>query len=142
MADEWATLRAEMRACRRCLEAGYDIAAGAVFLLNRQDFFVGALAEQVFEFAVEFVLMVKGGVSRLAFVENLNRHFVIHRILKFIFVDVSAKPQPSSPAAMSLLNQRRSGESDTGRFRKSLEQIVADAAGIVGLCPMSFVNHQ
>lgn len=31
MADEWATLRAEMRACRRCLEAGYDIVAGAVF---------------------------------------------------------------------------------------------------------------
>jgi uracil-DNA glycosylase len=31
VADEWATLQAEMRACRRCLEAGYDIVAGAVF---------------------------------------------------------------------------------------------------------------
>lgn len=27
----WAALQAEMRACRACLEAGYDIAAGAVF---------------------------------------------------------------------------------------------------------------
>jgi uracil-DNA glycosylase len=31
VADEWAAFQAEMRACRRCLEAGYDIAAGAVF---------------------------------------------------------------------------------------------------------------
>jgi uracil-DNA glycosylase len=29
--DEWATLQAEMRACRKCLEAGYEIAPGAVF---------------------------------------------------------------------------------------------------------------
>jgi uracil-DNA glycosylase len=27
----WVALQAEMRACRACLEAGYDIAAGAVF---------------------------------------------------------------------------------------------------------------
>jgi uracil-DNA glycosylase len=28
---EWAALQAEMRACRKCLEAGYEIAPGAVF---------------------------------------------------------------------------------------------------------------
>jgi uracil-DNA glycosylase family 4 len=28
---EWEALQAEMRACRRCLEAGYEIAPGAVF---------------------------------------------------------------------------------------------------------------
>jgi uracil-DNA glycosylase len=31
VADEWAALQAEMRACRQCLEAGYEIAPGAVF---------------------------------------------------------------------------------------------------------------
>jgi len=29
--ERWQALRAEMRACRRCLEAGYEIAPGAVF---------------------------------------------------------------------------------------------------------------
>jgi uracil-DNA glycosylase len=29
--DPWAALQAEMRACRACLEAGYDIEPGAVF---------------------------------------------------------------------------------------------------------------
>ena len=29
--DEWAALRAKMRACRKCLEAGHDITPGAVF---------------------------------------------------------------------------------------------------------------
>jgi uracil-DNA glycosylase len=29
--EEWTALQAEMRACRRCLEAGYEIAPGAVF---------------------------------------------------------------------------------------------------------------
>ncbi|MGD2039582.1 MAG: uracil-DNA glycosylase family protein [Anaerolineae bacterium] len=31
MDEEWAALQAEMRACRKCLEAGYEIVAGAVF---------------------------------------------------------------------------------------------------------------
>jgi uracil-DNA glycosylase len=31
MNEEWAGLQAEMRACRRCLEAGFDVAVGAVF---------------------------------------------------------------------------------------------------------------
>jgi uracil-DNA glycosylase family 4 len=31
VADAWAVLQAEMRACRKCLEAGYEIAPGAVF---------------------------------------------------------------------------------------------------------------
>ena len=31
MSDDWAALEADMRACRRCLEAGYAITAGAVF---------------------------------------------------------------------------------------------------------------
>jgi len=31
VSDEWAALEADMRACRRCLEAGYAIAPGAVF---------------------------------------------------------------------------------------------------------------
>ncbi len=31
MTDEWTALQAEMRACRKCLEAGYDIVPGAVF---------------------------------------------------------------------------------------------------------------
>ncbi|MEJ2736425.1 MAG: uracil-DNA glycosylase family protein [Anaerolineae bacterium] len=31
MSDEWTALEAEMRACTRCLEAGYQIAPGAVF---------------------------------------------------------------------------------------------------------------
>lgn len=31
MAGEWAAFQAEMRACLKCLEAGYDIAPGAVF---------------------------------------------------------------------------------------------------------------
>jgi uracil-DNA glycosylase len=31
VSDEWAAFRAEMRACTRCLEAGYQITAGAVF---------------------------------------------------------------------------------------------------------------
>jgi len=29
--DNWAALEADMRACRRCLEAGYAVAPGAVF---------------------------------------------------------------------------------------------------------------
>jgi uracil-DNA glycosylase family 4 len=29
--DKWAALQAEMRACRRCLEAGFEITPGAVF---------------------------------------------------------------------------------------------------------------
>jgi uracil-DNA glycosylase len=29
--DEWLTLQREMRACRQCLEAGYEIVPGAVF---------------------------------------------------------------------------------------------------------------
>lgn len=31
MSDPWAALQADMRACRQCLEAGYQIAPGAVF---------------------------------------------------------------------------------------------------------------
>ena len=31
MAGEWTALQADMRACRQCLEAGYQIATGAVF---------------------------------------------------------------------------------------------------------------
>jgi uracil-DNA glycosylase len=31
MADPWTALQAEMRACRRCLEAGFTISPGAVF---------------------------------------------------------------------------------------------------------------
>lgn len=31
MGDDWAALEADMRACRRCLEAGYAITPGAVF---------------------------------------------------------------------------------------------------------------
>ncbi|MFN2220526.1 MAG: uracil-DNA glycosylase family protein [Anaerolineae bacterium] len=31
MTGEWEALQAEMRACRRCLDAGYEIAPGAVF---------------------------------------------------------------------------------------------------------------
>lgn len=31
MTVEWAALQADMRACRRCLDAGYDITPGAVF---------------------------------------------------------------------------------------------------------------
>lgn len=31
MGDKWAALQAEMRACRKCLEAGYEIAPGAIF---------------------------------------------------------------------------------------------------------------
>jgi uracil-DNA glycosylase len=31
LAGRWQALQVEMRACRRCLEAGYDIAPGAVF---------------------------------------------------------------------------------------------------------------
>lgn len=31
MTGEWKALQAEMKACRRCLEAGYEIAPGAVF---------------------------------------------------------------------------------------------------------------
>ena len=31
MTGEWDALQAEMRACRRCLEAGYEIVPGAVF---------------------------------------------------------------------------------------------------------------
>lgn len=31
MGDEWADLQSRMRACRRCLEAGYTITPGAVF---------------------------------------------------------------------------------------------------------------
>ena len=31
MNDPWAALQADMRACRLCLEAGYQIAPGAVF---------------------------------------------------------------------------------------------------------------
>lgn len=31
MADEWAALQAEMRLCRKCLAAGYEIEPGAVF---------------------------------------------------------------------------------------------------------------
>lgn len=31
LAERWQSLRSEMRACRRCLEAGYEIAPGAVF---------------------------------------------------------------------------------------------------------------
>ena len=31
MSDEWAALGAEMRACRRCLDAGYPMTPGAVF---------------------------------------------------------------------------------------------------------------
>ena len=31
MAGEWTALQADMRACRQCLEAGYQIAPGAVF---------------------------------------------------------------------------------------------------------------
>ncbi|MBN1139848.1 MAG: uracil-DNA glycosylase [Anaerolineae bacterium] len=31
MSDEWAALEADMRACRRCLEAGYAVTPGAVF---------------------------------------------------------------------------------------------------------------
>jgi uracil-DNA glycosylase len=31
VSDEWTALEAEMRACTRCLEAGYQIAPGAVF---------------------------------------------------------------------------------------------------------------
>ena len=31
IAEEWAVLRAEMRACRRCLAAGYQVTPGAIF---------------------------------------------------------------------------------------------------------------
>jgi uracil-DNA glycosylase family 4 len=31
VSDEWAALQAEMRTCRKCLDAGYAIAPGAVF---------------------------------------------------------------------------------------------------------------
>jgi uracil-DNA glycosylase len=31
VSDDWDRLQAEMRACRRCLEAGFNITAGAVF---------------------------------------------------------------------------------------------------------------
>ncbi len=31
LAEEWAALRAEMRACRRCLEEGYQVTPGAIF---------------------------------------------------------------------------------------------------------------
>ena len=31
MSDQWTVLQADMRGCRRCLEAGYQIAPGAVF---------------------------------------------------------------------------------------------------------------
>src|SRR5512139_881715 len=31
MPDKWAMLQAEMRACRKCLEAGFEITPGAVF---------------------------------------------------------------------------------------------------------------
>ncbi len=31
IAEEWAALRAEMRACRRCVEAGYRVTPGAIF---------------------------------------------------------------------------------------------------------------
>lgn len=31
MDQEWAALQTEMRACRKCLEAGYEIVTGAVF---------------------------------------------------------------------------------------------------------------
>ena len=31
MTEEWERLQAEMRACRKCLDAGYGITAGAVF---------------------------------------------------------------------------------------------------------------
>ncbi|MGD8626514.1 MAG: uracil-DNA glycosylase family protein [Anaerolineae bacterium] len=31
MTEAWATLQDEMRACRKCLEAGYEITPGAVF---------------------------------------------------------------------------------------------------------------
>ena len=85
----------------------------------------------IIDLGVKLTLLVDCRISRLAFVQDLNRSPVIDGILKFVLVDVATKTLGSFLAYnMTVLNrdQRRSCEGQPSRLWKRFKQIVTKVA--------------
>ena len=79
-----------------------DVAGGAVLFLDRQQFVFAAVPEQVFEFGVECAFFIERAVRGFAFVQDLERGAVVHRIHQAVGVDVLAKALVRLFLAMAL----------------------------------------
>ena len=116
-----------------------NIAGGAVLLFDGQQFFFTAVAKQILECFIEGMLFVQRAIGRFAFVENLQRSAIIHRIHQPVGIDVLAEALVRLLLAMSLGDQWRAGKGNSRRVRECLEQVVAQ---IRALRSMGLINHQ
>ena len=98
--------------------------AAPYFFLIASSFFA-AVAEQVFKGLVERVLFVQCAVGGFAFVEDLQRGPVVHRVHQAVGVDVLAEALVGFLLAVALGDQRRTGEGDARGVGECLEQVVA-----------------
>ena len=116
-----------------------DVARRTVLLLDRQQLRLAALLKQVFKRGVEGVLLVQRGVRRAAFVQDLQRRPVVHRIHDPVHVDQLAKPLVRALLAVALGDQRCAGEGDARGVGKRLEQVLTQ---VRALCAVRLVDHQ
>ena len=107
-----------------------QIAGCAIFLFDCQQVFCTALLEQVFKRCVKGMLFVQGGISRFAFVQNLQCHFISDGVHQAIGVDVLAKPFVCFTPGMPLSDQWRASKGNARRIRKGLKQVVTEVRAL------------
>ena len=107
-----------------------QIARCAIFLFDGQQVFCAALLEQVFKCCVKGMLFVQGGICRFAFVQNLQRHFIIDGVHQAIGVDVLAKPFVCFTPGMPLSDQWRASKGNARGVWKGLKQVVTQVRAL------------
>ena len=116
-----------------------QVASGAVFFLDRQQFFFATVLEQVFKPGFKAVLVVQRRIGSAAFIKNLQRGAVFHRIHQTIGIDIITKTLNGFLFAVAFGNQRRAGKGEAGGIREGFKDVVAK---IRALGAMRFVDHQ
>ena len=116
-----------------------NVSRGPVLFLDGQQLCLGAVAKQVFKRGVKGVLFGQRRVGRSAFVQDLQRGPVVHRIHDAVHVNQLAKALVGFLFAMALGDQRRAGERNARGVGERLKQVVAQ---VRALGAVRLVNHQ
>ena len=116
-----------------------DVAGRSILLLDGEQVF-GSMrsANRSSNSVSNSCLVRRRGVGSAAFVENLHRRPVVHRVHHPVGVDVFAEALHRPLAIVAFGDQRRAGEGDAGGVGERLEQIVAHVGA---LRAMRLVHH-
>ena len=102
----------------------------AVLFLDGQQVFGGSLGEQILKRLIEFRLVAQSGVGSAAFIEDLQRRAVGHRVHQLVLVDVLAEPLHRLPPGVAFGDQRCAGEGDAGGVGEGFEQVITHVAAL------------